>query len=398
MIAPLFHCSSVTQSESRLLSNGTMEQSNNATLVQAMFSLVLPTFNEVENLPELLPKLKKVLEYIPHEIIIVDDNSPDETWQIAHTLSETLDGVHVIRRIGRRGLSSAVVEGFLAAKGDVLAVMDADGQHDLSLLPKLFHTVQSGVNIAIGSRYIEGGSVGEWDERRYALSRLATRLAIGLCSVPVKDPMSGFFAIDRETFEDTLPRLNPKGFKILLDFLVHVKKGTTAKELPFRFGERMYGESKLSKRVQIEFLEYLYDVIFGKYIPLTFVQYCIVGAMGVFVHVSMYLLLSSLLKEAGALSLYGFSIAVIGAIETAIIFNFLLNNVWTFAHARLHGVAAFCGFLTFNAACALGALANYATAAFLFSHGSAELVSVIIGAFVGVFWNYTINRLMTWRE
>lgn len=362
-----------------------------------MLSLILPTYNEAKNLPELLPSLKKVLEFIPHEIIIVDDDSPDGTWRIAHELSEEADDIHVIRRIGRRGLSSAVVEGFLAAKGDVLAVMDADGQHDLLLLPKLFHTVQSGVNIAIGSRYVAGGSVGEWDEQRYALSRIATKLARRLCKVDVQDPMSGFFAIDRETFENALPNLNPKGFKILLDFLVHVPKETVAKELPFRFGQRLHGESKLSRRVQIEFLEYLYDVMFGKYIPLTFIKYCIVGSLGVIVHLSTYLLVSRFLLASGDLSLYGFSLAVIVAIEVAILFNFILNNMWTFAHARLRGLAALMGFLKFNIACAIGALANYATAAFLFSRGTAELIAVIVGAFVGVFWNYTINRLMTWK-
>ena len=225
-----------------------------------MLSLVLPTYNEAENLSELLPKVEDVLKDIPHEIIIVDDDSPDGTWRVAQELSERLENVHVIRRIGRRGLSSAVVEGFLAAKGDVLAVADADGQHDFVLLPQLYESIQNGSNIAIGSRYAEGGSVGEWDERRHALSRFATKLAIALCKVKAADPMSGFFAIDRQTFETTLSKLNPKGFKILLDFLVHVPKSTRVKELPFTFGKRLHGESKLSRRVQIEFIEYLYDV------------------------------------------------------------------------------------------------------------------------------------------
>lgn len=363
-----------------------------------MLSLILPTFNEAENLPVLLPKLEEALKTIPHEIIIVDDDSPDGTSRVAQELAEKISDLHVIRRIGRRGLSSAVVEGFLAAKGDVLAVMDADGQHDLTLIPKLYDAVQQGSNVAIGSRYVAGGSVGKWDERRYMLSRIATNLAKRLCRVMVNDPMSGFFALNRKTFEATLPRLNPKGFKILLDFLVHVPKGTTAKEIPFTFGARMHGESKLSRRVQIEFLEYLYDVTFGRYIPLTFVKYCIVGTLGIVVHVSVYELLSSIFRNAAGLSLYGFSLSVIGAIETAIIFNFLLNNVWTFAHIKLRGFKMLQGFITFNLACAVGALANYATAAFLFSQGLAELLSVIIGAFVGVFWNYTMNRLMTWRE
>ena len=363
-----------------------------------MFSLILPTYNEAQNLPELLPKLEETLKSIEHEIIIVDDDSPDETWRIAHELSEHREDLHVIRRIGRRGLSSAVVEGFLAAKGDVLAVMDADGQHDLSVLPSIYDEVKSGVNIAIGSRYIQGGSVGDWDERRQMLSRMATKLAVRLCKVNVHDPMSGFFAIDRGTFEATLPHLNPKGFKILLDFLVHVPKGTVASEIPISFGKRMHGESKLSCRVQLQFIEYLYDVTFGKWIPLTFVKYCIVGTLGIAVHMSAYYAISRTIMSGEDLTVAGFSASIIGATETAIIFNFLLNNVWTFAEQRLRGVSAVTGFLKFNAACILGAIANWAVSTYLYSLGWMEALAVFLGALTAVLWNYTVNRVMTWKE
>lgn len=362
-----------------------------------MLSLVLPTYNEAPNLPEILPKAKQALRGIPHEIIIVDDDSPDGTWKKAQELALQLSDTHVLRRIGRRGLSSAVIEGFLASKGTVLAVADADGQHDFQLLLKLFEAVRGGAHFAIGSRYVEGGSVGAWDERRYVLSRIATWLAMRLCRVKVADPMSGFFAIDRKTFEAILPKLNPKGFKILLDLLVHVPKDSTVREFPFTFGARLHGESKLSRRVQIEFLEYLYDVTLGRYIPLTFIKYCVVGSLGVLVHLATYILIRALLAEQ-EVSLFGFSLSLLGAIETAIVFNFALNNIWTFARARLRGLAAFVGFLKFNAACAVGAVANYGVSAFLFSRGWAELLAVVIGAFVGVVWNYTMNRLITWRE
>lgn len=363
-----------------------------------MFSLVLPTYNEAGNIPGLVEKIRASLKGVPHEIIVVDDDSPDETWRVAQELAHDRDDLHVIRRIGRRGLSSAVIEGFLAAKGDVLGVMDADGQHDTALLAKLHDAVAACPGIAIGSRYAKGGSVGEWDERRYLMSRIATRLAVSLCSVKVHDPMSGFFALDRRTFEQALPTLNPKGFKILLDLLVHVPKGTAVQEFPFTFGKRLHGESKLSRRVQIQFLEYLYDVTLGRYIPLVFVKYCIVGSLGVLVHVSAFLLFSRLLEQTGQPAFEQFSLAVVGAIETAIIFNFLLNNSWTFAHVKLRGSAALLGFLKFNGACLFGALANYAVSAFLFSFGFAKLLSVVVGAFTGVVWNYTMNRLLTWKE
>ena len=364
-----------------------------------MLSLILPTYNESENLPELLPRIREILSNTPHEIIIVDDDSPDETWRVGQELAQDMEDVHVIRRIDRRGLSSAVIDGFLAAKGDVFAVMDADGQHDTALLHQLYANVSGGDSeIAIGSRYTTGGSVGSWDERRYLLSRIATWLAIKICAVNASDPMSGFFAIKRKTFEEVLPRLNPKGFKILLDLLVHVPKSTTVSEVPFTFGIRMHGESKLSRRVQIEFLEYLYDVTIGRYLPLTFIKFCIVGTLGVFVHLAAYMVISQLLADGEQLNLYGFSLAVVGATETAVIFNYLLNNVWTFAHVRLRGAAAIIGFFKFNIACAFGALANYAVAAFLFSLGWVEIAAVFLGAMTSVIWNYAMNKLLTWKE
>jgi dolichol-phosphate mannosyltransferase len=353
-----------------------------------MLSLILPTYSEAENIPELLPKVRDVLKDLPHEIIIVDDNSPDETWKVAQKLAHDREDIHVIRRIDRRGLSSAVIDGFLAAKGDVFMVMDADGQHDMKLLPKLYDSVKHTNGIAIGSRYVEGGSVGEWDEQRYAMSRIATKLAKRLCAVQVQDPMSGFFAIDRSVFEEVLPRLNPKGFKILLDLLVHVPSTIPVDELPFTFGSRTHGESKLSRRVQIEFLEYLYDVIFGKYIPLAFVKYCVVGSLGVLVNVMAFQVFHGMVD---------FSSAVIAAIETAIIFNFWMNNIWTFSHARLQGKAVFVGLLKFNIACALGGIANYSISTYLFENGVSGIIAVSIGAFTSVLWNYTMNKIFTWK-
>ena len=363
-----------------------------------MLSLVLPTYNESKNLPELLPVVREVLRDVPHEVIIVDDDSPDETWRVAQELAKEYEDLHVIRRIGRSGLSSAVIEGFLAAKGDVFAVMDADGQHDTHLLAKLYAAVKEGSDVAIGSRYIDGGSVGDWDERRFKLSRMATALAIKLCRVKVNDPMSGFFALKRDLFEKIVDHLNPKGFKILLDLLVHAPKGTTARELPFTFGERLHGESKLSAKVQIEFLEYLYDVTVGHWIPLVFVKYCMVGFLGVFVNLAAYWLFSKLIIGSDQITVGGFSLAVLCAIETAIIFNFMLNNVWTFARVRLRGKAALVGFGKYNIACAFGALANVAVSVYLFRVVFlSETIAVVGGACTGICWNYTMSRMFAWK-
>ncbi|MBP9773609.1 MAG: polyprenol monophosphomannose synthase [Candidatus Peribacteraceae bacterium] len=239
-----------------------------------MFSLILPTFNESGNIVSLLNELSRCLTTIEYEIIVVDDDSPDGTWRLVQEYGQHDAHVRVVRRVGERGLSSAVLRGFETAKGNVLAVMDADGQHDTQLLLTMNTLVNEGKGVVIGSRYIAGGSIGEWDERRHTLSRIATALAVRLCRVRVKDPMSGFFALSRSVYEQSLPSLNPKGFKILLDFLVHLPAGTTVEEIPLQFGVRTAGESKLSRRVQLEFVQYLYDVTLGKYIT-PFASFCV---------------------------------------------------------------------------------------------------------------------------
>jgi dolichol-phosphate mannosyltransferase len=363
-----------------------------------MLSLVLPTYNESENLPGMLQAASAVLKDIPHEIIVVDDDSPDGTWQVAHKLSRQFDRVRVIRRVGRRGLSSAVIEGFLSAKGDVLVVADADGQHDLGLLPKLYNAVVDGNEMAIGSRYVEGGGVGQWDERRHFMSKIATGLAIKLCKVRVSDPMSGFFAIDRELFVQIASKLNPRGFKILLDLLVHAPSDIGVVEIPFTFGVRTHGESKLSRRVQIEFLEYLYDSTVGRFVPLTLIKYCMVGTIGVAISLVAYYAASRLLF--GGLPntlLHEVSMPLLVSIEAGILFNFLLNNSWTFGHAKLRGWRMIRGLLSYNVVCAFGALANYAITAFFFSYGAAEILSLIAGGFVGMIWNYTMSKMFTWK-
>jgi dolichol-phosphate mannosyltransferase len=237
-----------------------------------MLSLILPTYNEAGSLEELLPILREELKDLEYEIIVVDDDSPDGTWRMVQVMGGEWPQLKVLRRIGRRGLSSAVIEGFIEAKGDVFIVMDADGQHDHTLIAGLYEAVNSGADVAIGSRYIPGGSVGEWDERRHLMSKIATSLALLLCRTKVRDPMSGFFAISKNVFKEVHESLNPKGFKILLDILVHVPKGTPVKELPFTFRTRIHGESKLSPKVQLEFLSYLFDETIGRFIPRFFVR------------------------------------------------------------------------------------------------------------------------------
>ncbi|OIO54753.1 hypothetical protein AUJ46_02485 [Candidatus Peregrinibacteria bacterium CG1_02_54_53] len=240
-----------------------------------MLSLVIPTYNEAESLPILLPRLHEALNGIPHEIIIVDDDSPDGTWRKAEELQVSHPTIQVIRRRGERGLSSAVVAGFKMARGEILAVMDADGQHDASLLKKLVETVQVRRGVAIASRYISGGSTGQWNRRRTFLSRAGTRMTTFLCRLSVHDPMSGFFAIDRSLFERIAPRFHPRGFKILFDLLMRLPRGTPVTEIPYTFAPRTVGTSKLSLKVQWDFGCSLLSVFFGRWARMAWVIFLV---------------------------------------------------------------------------------------------------------------------------
>ncbi|OGJ55128.1 hypothetical protein A3D11_03600 [Candidatus Peribacteria bacterium RIFCSPHIGHO2_02_FULL_49_16] len=229
-----------------------------------MLSLVLPTFNESENLQGLLEEIDTALQDIPFEVIIVDDDSPDRTWELAETLSEDRLYVRTLRRIGRRGLSSAVVEGFSVAKGDVLAVMDSDGQHDPMILPRLYAAIRSGVTVAIGSRYVSGGSVEGWAQARHVASFVATACAWLVCTNRVRDPMSGYFAVSRSVFTDIRDKLRPRGFKILLEILGTIPRSARVQEIPLIFRLRERGASKLNACVQMQFFIHILSLLWRR--------------------------------------------------------------------------------------------------------------------------------------
>jgi glycosyltransferase involved in cell wall biosynthesis len=230
-----------------------------------VLSIILPTYNEAQNLPILLGDLARVLGKDPYEVIVVDDDSPDNTWQVATNLKKQYPMLRVIRRVGRRGLSSAVVEGFDVATGDILLVMDSDLQHDPALIVKLRDAVESGAGIAVASRYIEGGSVGEWVTGRRLLSKIATFFARNIPHVKVSDPMSGFFALKKSVFDAIKSQLRPTGFKILFEVLTFLPKGTKAVEVPLVFKMREHGESKLSAAVEMQFLFQLVHACFIRF-------------------------------------------------------------------------------------------------------------------------------------
>ena len=217
------------------------------------FSLVVPTYNERENMAAFTAAVHRALEGISHEVIIVDDDSPDLTWKLVEELSATAPWLRVVRRVGRRGLSSAVLEGFEAATAPVLGVMDADLSHDENILPKLIHAVESGADLAVGSRRIPGGGATHWPWYRRVTSWSATMMAKALLRLSISDPMSGFFVMKRGLYERAKARLEPTGYKILLEIYC---KGRPEKvsEVPFVFRDRRQGHSKLSAGVMRDFV------------------------------------------------------------------------------------------------------------------------------------------------
>lgn len=213
-----------------------------------MLSVILPTYNEAENIRKVIPRITNALKGIPHEIILVDDDSPDETWKVAYEFN-----VRVKRRRGVRGLASAVVEGFGMAKGEIFIVMDADSQHDPRTIPDLLKAMDRGAGIAIASRYIKGGSVSDWRRYRLIGSRCCTYITRLICPRKVTDPLSGYFAIDRSVYESIREVIRPTGFKILFEILAHLPSGVRIIDVPLQFGVRSGGKSKLSLKIQLQF-------------------------------------------------------------------------------------------------------------------------------------------------
>jgi dolichol-phosphate mannosyltransferase len=355
-------------------------------------AVVVPTFNESANVHELVSRLDRVLDGIAWEVIFVDDDSPDGTAELVRQLGQHHPRVRVVHRIQRRGLSSACVEGMLATAAPYLAVMDADLQHDEALLPQMLTALRApDCDLVVGTRYMEGGGVGEWDESRQLSSRLATGLSQRLLGVKLRDPMSGFFMIRREAFMGAVHHLSTMGFKILLDIVVSSPRSLRFVELPYTFGLRHAGESKLDARVAWDYLMMLVDKTLGRYVPTSLLSFGAVGGLGVGVHL---MVLTTSLKLAGASFTHAQTLAVV----VAMVFNFYLNNVLTYRDKQLKGWSWWWGLAKFMAACALGAVANVGVASWMYGGGEYWLWSSLVGILVGLMWNYGATAILVWPQ
>jgi dolichol-phosphate mannosyltransferase len=354
-------------------------------------TVVVPTYNERDNVAPLLARLEAALAGIAWEVIYVDDDSPDGTAAQVRRLARSDPRVRCLQRIGRRGLSSAVVEGMLASSAPYLAVIDADLQHDERLLPHMLAALKAeDLDIVVGSRHAAGGGTGAWERRRVAISAVATRLARLVVSADLSDPMSGFFMLSRPAFERSVRHLSGQGgFKILLDLFASTPVPFRFKELPYVFAERQHGESKLDSFIVWEYLMMLAEKLTGGYVPARFLSFAIVGGSGVAVHFATLF---------AALHFVAFPIAQAIAATVAMTSNFVLNNQLTYRDRRLKGRQFLSGLISFYAVCGLGAVANVGVASAVFAHHYTWWVSGLAGTAVGVVWNYAVSSVLTWRR
>jgi dolichol-phosphate mannosyltransferase len=354
-------------------------------------SIVVPTFNESRNVSELLRRVEATLGMTGWEIIFVDDDSPDGTSKVVRNVAMADPRVRCIQRVGRRGLSSACIEGMLAASAPVIAVMDADMQHDETVLPNMLTEIeQKGAELVVGTRYALGGSTGEWSESREAMSKLATRVSRSIVRHHVSDPMSGMFMLQRKVLEATVHSLSGIGFKILLDILATSKVPLKIAEVPYRFRDRFAGESKLDEMVIWEYGLLLADKTVGRFIPVRFVTFTFVGGLGLLVHMATVALAFKGLA-------IGFTTAQSVSTGITMIFNFALNNVLTYRDQRLRGRAWFKGLMIFVIACSIGAFANVGIAKVLFESQTQWIIAALAGVLVGAVWNYAVTQLYVWH-
>lgn len=357
-------------------------------------AVIVPSFNERENIELLYEKLAVALKDIPFEMVVVDDDSPDGTAALTRELAQVYPNVRCIRRYGRRGLASACVEGMAATAAPFLAVIDADLQHDERILPQMLEQAKDGADLVVGSRFVgKGSAAGGLSRTRQRGSELATRLASLVVGQSVCDPMSGFFLMPRRTFDAVASQLNKDGFKILLDLVATSRRQgrkLSIVEVPYTFRPRHAGESKMSPLIVVQYLGLWLSQMTGGLLPTTFLLFAMVGATGIFVHMAMLGL------ATGPLGL-PFVPAQVIATLVAMTSNFFLNNVLTYADRRLHGAKLWLGLMGFYVICSLGGIANISVASMVYDLRHQTFISGLAGAIMSSVFNYAVTRVFTWR-
>ena len=357
-----------------------------ATVPTASVTVVVPTYREVENIPRLARRLQEVRAAtgLDLQVIFMDDDSRDGSAEIVDSLG--LPWVRLVTRTTNRGLSNAVLDGLRLATSDALVVMDADLSHPPEKIPRLLAALEQGWEIAIGSRFTEGGSTaGEWGPLRWLNSRVATWLAFPLTRV--SDPMSGYFAMKRPTFEAGRD-FDPIGYKILLELIVKCNLKRLI-EIPIHFDDRRFGESKLSLREQLRYIQHLRRLFTHKYGTWSHLaQFLMVGLSGLLVNLAVLTCALRLNFSQNA--------AVALAIVVSLVWNFVLNRRFSFSYARDRSMAR--QFLGFLAACSVGALVNYFTTLALWETLRYKQIAAVIGVAAGTSFNFTASRFIIFRD
>jgi dolichol-phosphate mannosyltransferase len=362
-----------------------------ATRAAPELSVVVPTFNERANVALVVERLARALSSCDWEVLFVDDNSPDGTAAAVRAIGETDGRVRCLRRIGRRGLAGACLEGMLASQARYVAVMDADLQHDEAVLVAMLDTLRAGrADIVVASRYLDGGSAAGLTELRVRLSRFANAAVRRLLGIALTDPMSGYFMMRRDAFEALAPALSSQGFKILLDIMATDRGRLRAVELPSAFSPRGHGESKLDSRIAFDFAALVTAKLTNDAVSARFLLFCLVGLTGLPIH------LAALFAAKAA----GLSFAVAQAIATfvAITWNFTLNNQFTYRDQRLAGRSFLTGLIGFQVICAIGAVANVGLATWIYDYGSRWWIAGLAGALIGAVWNFVVSAAFVWRQ
>jgi dolichol-phosphate mannosyltransferase len=354
-------------------------------------TVVIPTLDERENVVPMIGAIETVLAGVDYEILFVDDDSQDDTAGLVRGIAQRNPRVRVLQRIGRRGLSSAVIEGMMASSAPCLAVMDSDLQHDEKILPAMLQTLREGnFDLVIATRHVEGGSFGTMAPFRRRLSRFGQYLSSLICHSRLSDPMSGYFVVSREYLNEVARSLSGTGFKVLLDLVVSSPRPLRFAEVPYHFRKRIHGRSKLDILVSLEYLELIADKLVGDYLPASYVVFGVAGSIGILAHLAVVNLLRLMpgmdLERAQLLS----SAVVIGV-------NFVLNNQLTFRAARLTGARFAAGMIVFYAACSVGLFVNLRVLEHLTRLSVPWYVAAAAGLAAGSVWNYWMSAMFVWQ-
>jgi len=366
-------------------------------------TIVSPTYNEAENVERLVRAVDAALAGIDYELLIADDDSPDRTWEIAEGLALRNPHLRVLRRTKNRGLSQAVIDGFLSSSSDYVGVIDADLQHDPAILPRMVAALDSGAEIAVGSRYTDGGGTGTWGTSRRFQSWFATKLAQTFLGVDLTDPMSGYFVLLRRDFNRIQKELDATGFKILLEIIARLNP-SRLQEVPYTFRERVAGRSKLSPRVIFQYFEQLWKLSsVSRYMSVRFIKFALVGTSGIIVNLCAFLAFAKLFGMSD------WRISMLAAFF-ANFTNYLFNNAWTFVdrtHGRWSLLRGYISYLVLSSIGLFASTLTFASLARIYQtllhqpYRNSYMVGLafqLAAIFVGTFFNYELNSRFTWRQ